>query len=65
MVTLKELIKAGLSDTTLVIKERGVRIYAMTCFWSKVNFSAIIKYHGRKFYCFYDNSIQDIVVQNA
>jgi len=35
----------------------------MTCFWSKINFSAILKYYGVKYYCYYDNNNNDISIK--
>ena len=60
---LKQLIKSNLTNTNLN-KIRGVRILAMTCFWSKCNFSAILTYYNTKYYCYYDNSINDLVIEN-
>jgi hypothetical protein len=62
---LKQLILNGLTDTTLNIDNRGTKILAMTTFWNKCNFSAIIKHKGVKYYCYMDNKINDVVIENA
>ena len=62
MLTLKQLILDNLTDTNLQ-PIKNVSILAMTCFWSIKNFSAIIKYHGIKLYCYYDNTINDVVIE--
>lgn len=63
--TLKELIKNNLTDTDLKINSRNTKILAMTCFWVKENFSAIIKHNGGKYHCYYDRTLEDIVINNA
>jgi hypothetical protein len=62
MKELKQLIKENLTDTTL-IKFRGLVLLSMTCFWSKINFSAILKYYGVKYYCYFDNNNNDISIK--
>ena len=65
MENLKNIIKENLTDTNLKINSKHIKIHAMTCFWSKKNFSAIIKYYGRKYYCYYDNALNDVIIENA
>jgi hypothetical protein len=56
-IMLKRLIENNLTDTELKTS-KDYKILSMTCFWSKINFSAIIKYKGHKFYCYYkDNNL--------
>lgn len=62
---LKNIIKNNLTETNLHINNKHIKIKAMTCFWCKENFSGIIQYYGRKYYCFFDRSINDIVVENC
>lgn len=61
---LKNIIKSNLTETILKIEHRRIKILAITCFWVKENFSAIIKCYGQKFYCYYDNTLKDIVIEN-
>jgi hypothetical protein len=63
MKNLKEIIKQNLTETDLRINERRTKILSMTCFWVRENFSAIIKHYGIKFYCHFDRSINDIVIE--
>ena len=61
---LKRNIENNLTNTTLK-HFKGLKFYSMTCFWSKCNFSAILGYYGKKYYCYYDNEINDIIIQSA
>jgi len=63
MKNLKDIIKENLSDTDIKINLRYTKIYSKTCFWVKENFSAIIKHHSRKYYCYFDRSLNDIVIE--
>lgn len=66
MDTLKNIIKNNLTNTNLNIGHiKNTVILSMTCFWSKCNFSAIIRYRGVKYYCYYDNTKNDIVIEYA
>ena len=65
MENLKDIIKENLTDTSLNINNRNIQILSMTCFWSIKNFSAILKYYGRKYYCYYDNALNDVIIENA
>jgi len=65
MKKLKKLIKENLTDTTLNINNRYVKIKAIACFWVKENFSGIIQYYGKKYYCYYNRELKDIVIENA
>jgi len=62
---LKNIIKENLTDISLNINNKDIKILSMTCFWSKKNFSAIIKYYGVKYYCHYDNVLNDVIIENA
>lgn len=61
---LKQLIRENLTNTSLSTF-KGLKLLSMTCFWSKVNFSAILKYYGIKYYCYYDNSTNDIIIERV
>jgi len=62
---LKKLIINNLTDVDLKINSRKTKILAMTCFWIKTNFSAIIKHYGVKYYCYYCNTLKDIIVEKC
>jgi hypothetical protein len=62
--TLKEYIKNNLTNTTLNINNKKLQILSMACFWSKINFTAIVKWYGIKYYCYYDNTLNDIIIEN-
>jgi predicted nucleotidyltransferase len=40
---------------------RGFNILTMSCFWVKRNFSAIVRYSGREYYCWHNGT--DFVVE--
>jgi hypothetical protein len=61
--TLKKYIKNNLNNTSLNIKHKHLQVLAMTCFWSKINFNVIVKWYGIKYYCYYDNSVNDIIIE--
>jgi len=61
--SLKDIIKQGLTETGCSITSRKTKILAMTCFWVKENFSAIIKHNGIKFYCYFDRALNDINIE--
>jgi hypothetical protein len=52
------ILEYALTDTDINQKllPRGFRILAMTCFWHKCNFSAIVQYRGREYYCHWKNN---------
>lgn len=63
MLKLKNIIKNNLSDTSLKINNKHIKILSMTCFWVKENFSAIISYYGIKYYCYYDRILNDVIIE--
>jgi hypothetical protein len=65
---LKNIIQNSLSDIDLIISkenQKRLKILSMTCFWSKKNFSAILKFYGKKYYTYFDNNLNDIIIENA
>lgn len=63
MKTLKNIIKNNLTETSLKINNKHIKILSITCFWVKENFSAIIEYYGIKYYCYYDKALNDIIIE--
>ena len=63
MINLREIIKNNLTDTDCKINSKKTKVLAMTCFWVKENFSAIIKHNGIKYYCFFNRLLNDIVIE--
>lgn len=61
---LKKLLEINVTDTGINIF-KGLSILAMSCFWSKCNFSAILEYYGNKYYCYYDNTLKDFVIKST
>ena len=65
MNELKSIIKKNLTNTECRINQYpGVIMLSRTCFWVKENFSAIIAYYGVKYYCYWDRSLNDVVVEH-
>jgi hypothetical protein len=63
MENLKNIIKKNLTNTSLKIDNRHIKILSITCFWVKENFSAIISCYGIKYYCFYDRILNDVIIE--
>jgi hypothetical protein len=63
MKNLKNIIKKNLTNTSLKIDNRHIKILSTTCFWVKENFSAIISYYGIKYYCYYDRILNDVIIE--
>jgi len=51
MERLKAILEDNLTSTGLS-PHRDIKVLAMTCFWSRRNFSAIIRYQGKRYYCY-------------
>lgn len=65
MDALKKVIKENLTNTSLKINSRKIKVLALACFWTKENFSGIIQYYGKKYYCYYDRYFNDVIVENC
>ena len=62
----KELLKSLLRENvtkTSINHFKGLQLLSMTCFWVRENFSAVLKFRGRKYYCYYNRAIEDFTVQ--